>query len=308
METTTPLHGLTFGVLPGHDQSGDLLGTVELAEALGFDSVWVGDHVLWYVPSPDPVALLGAIAARTSRVRLGTAVMLAALRPPVVVAKQAATLDHLSAGRFVLGVGIGGENPAEFAAAGVPVRQRSGRLDETLRICRALWSAEGPVTFEGRYYTLRDARFDLPPLTPGGPPVWVGGRAPRSLRRAGELGDGWLAFVVTPERFAEGWATVRGHAAAAGRDPDALTPGLQVWCALADTDDEARAIIAPAVEAMYRTPFERFERYTIYGTPDRWRSRLAEYAGAGVRHVNLVFAGGDVQGQMVRFAAELLTS
>lgn len=298
--------GLTFGVLPGHDQSGDLLGTAELAEALGFDSVWVGDHVLWYVPSPDPIALLGAIAARTSRVRLGTAVMLAALRPPVVVAKQAATLDHLSGGRFILGVGIGGENPAEFEAAGVPLHQRSGRLDETVRICRALWSAAGPVSYEGRYYQLREVRFDLPPLTPGGPPVWVGGRAPRALRRAGELGDGWLAFVVTPERFAQGWTTVRAHAEAAGRSPDALTPGLQLWCALADTDEEAHALIAPAIERMYRTPFARFARYTIYGTPDRWRVRLSEFAAAGVRHFNLIFAGGDVRGQMARFAAEFM--
>lgn len=297
---------LTVGVLPGHDQSGDLLGTVGLAEALGFDSVWVGDHVLWYVPSPDPIALLGAIAARTSRVRLGTAVMLAALRPPLVVAKQAATLDHLSGGRFVLGVGIGGENPAEFAAVDVPLRQRSSRLDETLRICRALWSADGPVSVSGRHYTLRDVHFDLPPLTPGGPPIWVGGRAPGALRRAGTLGDGWLAFVVTPEQFAQGWATVRAYAAAAGRDADALTPGLQIWCALADTEDEARALIAPAIERMYRVPFARFERYTMYGTPDRFRARLAEFARAGVRHVNLIFAGGDVRGQMVRFAAEVV--
>lgn len=295
---------LSFGILPGHDQSGDLLGAVELAEALGFDSVWLGDHVLWYVPSPDPIPLLGAIAARTSRVRLGTAVLLAALRPPVLVAKTGATLDHLSGGRFVLGVGIGGENPAEFAAAGVPLHQRSARLDEALRICKALWSADGPVTYAGRFTALEDAHFDLPPLTPGGPPVWVGGRAPRSLRRAGELGDGWLAFVVTPERFAAGWATVRGHAEAAGRAPDALTPGLQIWCALADSDEEARALIAPAIEAMYRVPFERFEQYTIYGTPDRWRQRIAEYAAAGVRHFNLVFAGGDVLGQMARFAEE----
>lgn len=298
--------GLTFGVLPGHDESGDLLGSVELAEALGFDSVWVGDHVLWYVPSPDPIALLGAITARTTRVRLGTAVMLAALRPPVVVAKQAATLDHLSGGRFVLGVGIGGENPAEFEAVGVPLRQRGGRLDETLRICRALWSAEGPVSFSGRYFSLNNARFDLPPLTLGGPPVWVGGRAPGALRRAGELGDGWLAFVVTPERFAQGWSTVRAHAEAAGRNPDSLTPGLQLWCALADTDEQAHALIAPAIERMYRTPFERFERYTIHGPPDRWRARLAEFAAAGARHFNLIFAGGDVQGQMVRFASEFM--
>src|SRR6266508_3261847 len=123
---------LTFGVDPAHDPDGDLIGAAELAEGLGFDSVWVGDHLLWYVPSPDPAVILGALAARTERMRLGTAVYLAALRNPVAVAKMGATLDHLSGGRFVLGVGLGGENPAEFAAAGVPLRQRSGRLDETL--------------------------------------------------------------------------------------------------------------------------------------------------------------------------------
>ena len=297
---------LTFGVIPGHDPSGDVLGTAEMAEALGFDSVWVGDHLLWYVPSPDPAVILGALAARTERVRLGTAVYLAALRNPVAVAKMGATLDHLSGGRFVLGVGIGGENPAEFAAAGVPLRQRSGRLDETVEVCRRLWAGGERVTYAGRYLRLSDVRFDLPPLTPGGPPVWVGGRAPRSLARAGRLGDGWLAFVVTPERFAEGWATVRQHAADAGRDPDVLTPGLQLWCNLADSDEEARALLAPQIEAMYRTPYDRFSRYTICGTPHTWQTRVGEFAAAGVRHFNLVFAGGDVRVQMARFATEVM--
>jgi probable F420-dependent oxidoreductase len=296
---------LTFGVIPGHDPSGDVLGTAEMAEALGFDSVWVGDHLLWHVPSPDPAVVLGALAARTQGVRIGTAVYLAALRGAVAVAKMGATLDHISGGRFVLGVGIGGENPAEFAAAGVPLAQRSRRLDETLQVCRLLWRGDGPVSYRGRSIRLDDVRFDLPPLTPGGPPIWVGGRAPRSLARAGRLGDGWLAFVVTPERFAEGWATVRQHAADAGRDPDRLTPGLQVWCNLADTDEEARAALAPPIEAMYRTPFERFARYTICGTPETWRSRIGEFAAAGVRHFNLVFAGGDVRVQIARFATEV---
>ena len=297
---------LTFGMDPAHDAAGDVLGAAELAEALGFDLVWVGDHLLWYVPSPDPAVVLGALAARTSRVRLATGVYLAALRGAVAVAKMAATLDHLSGGRFVLGVGIGGENPAEFAAAGVPLSQRSGRLDETIEACRLLWRGGGPVSYAGRYITLADVRFDLPPLTPGGPPVWVGGRAPRSLARAGRLGDGWLAFVVTPERFAEGWATVRQHAVAAGRDPDALTPALQLWCNLADSDEEARAALAPMMEAMYRTPYERFARYTICGTPETWRARIAEFAAAGVRHFNLAFAGGDVRAQLARFAAEVV--
>ncbi|MGH2602161.1 MAG: LLM class flavin-dependent oxidoreductase [Dehalococcoidia bacterium] len=297
---------LTFGVIPGHDPSGDVIGLAEMAEALGFDSVWAGDHLLWYVPSPDASVVLGALAARTQRARIGTAVYLAALRGAVAVAKMGATLDHLSGGRFVLGVGIGGENPAEFAAAGVPPRERSRRLDETIEVCRLLWRTEGPVSYEGRYLRLEDVRFDLPPLTPGGPPVWVGGRAPRSLARAGRLGDGWLAFVVTPERFAEGWATVRAHAAAVGRDPEALTPGLQVWCNLAETDEEARAALAPQIEAMYRTPYERFERYTICGTPETWAARVQEFAAAGVRHFNLIFAGGEAGVQMARFATEIM--
>lgn len=299
---------LTFGVLPGHDPSGDLLGTAELAEALGFDSVWMGDHLLWNVPSPDPAVLLGAIAARTERVRLGTAVYLAALRPAVAVAKMGATLDHLSGGRFILGAGIGGENPAEFAAAGVPLRSRGRRLDETLAVCRALWSAQGPVSYHGRQIRIEDVRFDFPPATPGGPPVWTGGRAPGALARAGRLADGWLAFVVRPERYAESLAAVRAHARAAGRDPAAITPGLQLWCHLGEDDDVAAALLAPVVEAMYRTPYERFAPYVIAGGPETWIARLRAFAAAGVRHFNLIFAGGDVRVQMAMFASELMTA
>jgi probable F420-dependent oxidoreductase len=296
---------LTIGVLGGHAASGDLLGIVELVEALGYDSVWLGDHVLWHTPSPDPMVLLGAIAARTSRVRLGVGVLLAALRPPVVVAKQAATLDHLSGGRFVLGAGIGGENPAEFSNAGIDVHERSGRLDEVLAICRQLWS-EPSVDFNGRFYRLQDARFDLPPLTPGGPPIWVGGRAPRSLRRAGRLGDGWLAFVVTPERFAEGWQTVRSHAQAVGRDPDSLSSAIQIWCQFDEDRTAAREAAAAAIEAMYRVPYARFERYCIVGGVEEWLTGLRAYAAAGARHINLVFAGGDVALQLVQVAEQVL--
>jgi probable F420-dependent oxidoreductase len=296
---------LTFGILPGHGDSGDWLGTAELAEALGYDSVWVGDHLLWYTPSPDPVAILGAIAARTQRVRLGTAVMLAALRPPVAVAKQAATLDHLSGGRFILGVGAGGENPLEFENAGIDVRERGGRLDETLFILRALWT-QPTVDFEGRFYRLRQARFDLPPLTPGGPPIWVGGRAPGALRRAGTLGDGWLAFVVTPDRFRDSWERVRQHAGAAGRNAESLTPGLQLWCQFDFDRHAAQAVIAGAIETMYRLPYERFERYCVAGDREDWLQGLGAYVEAGVRHFNFVFAGGDVTSQLVAVAELVL--
>ncbi len=294
---------ITFGVLPAHDESGDLLGNVELAEMLGFDSVWLGDHVLWHTPSPDPMVLLGACAARTERIRLGTGVYLAALRPAVVVAKQAATLDQLSRGRFVLGVGIGGENPAEFENTGVAMNRRARRLEETVEACRALWAAGGtPVDYDGREVRLHEARFDYPTFTPGGPPIWMGGRAEGALRRAGRLADGWLAFVVDAPRFAESWPKVRRYAGDAGRDPSLLTPALQLWCQLDFDEDAARAAIAPAIERMYRTPYERFERYCIAGGPERWIERLGEFIDAGVRHFNLVFAGGSVAVQMALFA------
>ncbi len=292
-----------FGVLAGH--GGDWLGDAELAEALGFDSVWVGDHVLWHTPAPDPAVLLGALAARTSRVRIGSGVMLAALRPPIVIAKQAATLDLLSGGRFVLGVGAGGENPAEFAAAGIDVHQRGRRLDETIAICRALWS-EPLVTFSGRHYALHDLRFDLPPATPGGPPIWVGGRSPAALRRAGRLGDGWLAFAVDPERFVAGWRAVCDEAERAGRDPAQLTPALQLWCQFDENADAAHAALAPAIEAFYRVPFARFEPYCIVGDAQAWRRRLQAFVDAGVRHFNLIPAAGEVALQLAQIAEQVL--
>ncbi len=294
---------ISFGVLAGH--GGDWLGDAELAEALGFDSVWVGDHVLWHASAPDPAVMLGALAARTSRVRIGSGVMLAALRPPLVVAKQAATLDLLSGGRFVLGVGIGGENPAEFEAVGVDVRERGGRLDETLAICRALFS-QPEVNFDGRFYRLRGVRFDLPPATPGGPPIWVGGRAPEALRRAGRLGDGWLAFAVTPERFADGWRSVCEQAERARRDPSELTPAVQLWCRFDEDRAAAGAAIAPAIEAFYRLPYARFAPYCIAGDGDDWRRGLQAFADAGVRHVNLIPAGGDTAVQLVQIAENIL--
>ncbi|HLZ70821.1 MAG TPA: LLM class flavin-dependent oxidoreductase [Dehalococcoidia bacterium] len=294
---------ITFGVLAGH--GGDWLGDAEIAEALGFDSVWVGDHVLWHAPSPDPAVVLGALAARTRRVRIGSGVMLAALRPPLVIAKQAATLDLLSGGRFILGVGAGGENPLEFDNVGIGVHERGGRLDETLAICRALWTRP-EVNFDGRFYRLRAARFDLQPATAGGPPIWVGGRSAAALRRTGRLGDGWLAFAVTPERFAAGWRRVRKEAELAGRDPDVLTPALQLWCSYADDSKTARKVIAPAIEAFYSVPYERFARYCIAGNAADWRSGLQAYVDAGVRHINLIPAGGDVAGQLVQIAETTL--
>ncbi len=236
---------LTFGVLPGGSTPEEFLAGVRAAETLGYDSVWVGDHVLWHVFWPEPIALLSAASAVTERVALGTGVLLAALRRPAALAKQTATLQWLSGGRFRLGVGAGGEFPPEFAASGVPLDRRGAYLDSTLEALRALWSGE-PVTLHSEVIDIEGAVLDLVPEPPI--PIWVGGRSAPAQRRAGRFGDAWMPFVITPERFAEGWANVRAEAERRGRDPDAIVPALQLWGQFDDDLAEALTTIAARIK------------------------------------------------------------
>src|SRR5256884_3679978 len=167
-------------VMSGRPETGPLLAMAERAEAAGFDSVWIGDS-LTARPRHEPLTLMSAIAARTRRVRIGTGVLLPALRNPVVLAHVVGTLDRIAEGRVILGVGIAADTPAirkEFAAAGVPWERRVGRFLETLAICRALWS-RAHVSFTGKHFTLDGATVEPKPSRAGGAPLPVrAGRAP----------------------------------------------------------------------------------------------------------------------------------
>ena len=170
-------------VMEGHPAAAPLLALAERAEALGYDSVWVGDSLLAR-PRHEPITLLAGVAGRTKRVALGTAVLLPALRNPVVLAHQVATLDQVAEGRVILGVGIATDVPNirdEFEAAGVPFDKRVGRMLEGLRLCRALWTGE-PVDWQGRW-TVKHGTLGPMPHRPGGPPIWIGGAA--SISTAG---------------------------------------------------------------------------------------------------------------------------
>lgn len=294
---------LTFGVLPGGSTPEEFLAAAQIAEALGFDSVWVGDHVLWHVFWPEPMTMLAAASAVTERVALGTGVLLAALRKAAPLAKQSATMQWLTHGRFRLGVGAGGEFPTEFLASGVPPNERGARLDATLEALVALWSG-APVTLHNRAIDVDGARLDVVPEPPI--PIWVGGRSERAQLRAARFGDAWMPFVITPGRFAEGWARVRAEAVRLGRDPDAIVPAVQMWGQFDDDLAEALTTIAARIESTYRTPFERFEPYTVYGDRGMWVERLRSFVDAGVRHFNFVFAGGDRLEQMTRVATEVV--
>ena len=201
-------------VMENHHETGSLLALAERAEALGFDSIWVGDSVTAR-PRHDPLTLLAAVAARTKKAELGTAVLLPALRNPVLLAHQVATVDRISEGRLILGIGIAADMPAirrEFEAMGVPFEKRVGRMNEAMRLCKALWSGK-PVTWprpgsEGRW-TMTDAVLGPTPHRPGGPPIWFGGGLPAGRERTGRLYDGWFPNLPTPEEFPAQIAEVR---------------------------------------------------------------------------------------------------
>jgi probable F420-dependent oxidoreductase len=294
---------ITCGVLPGGSTPAEFLIACQTAEALGYDSVWVGDHVLWPSFWPEPITMLAAASAVTERVHLGTGVLLAALRRPAPLAKQTATLQWMSGGRFRLGVGAGGEYPKEFEASGVPLDQRGAYLDATLEAIRALWSGD-EVALHNAQIDVEGARLDLPPDPPI--PIWVGGRSPAGQRRAAQYGDAWIPFVISADRFAEGWANVRGRAEGFDRDPGAIRPALQLWCQFDDDLAEALPVIASRIEATYGVEFGRFERYTVYGDAEMWLARLQEFVDAGVRHFNFVLAGGDRLMQLTRIATDVI--
>jgi probable F420-dependent oxidoreductase len=277
-------NGLKFGVNLFPHQWQD----VSRIEELGYDSAWTSEHIFFYFPTFDALTVLAAMAARTSRIQLGTAVLLLPLRPAALAAKEIASVDNISGGRLVLGVGVGGEYPKEFDAVGVPVRERGARMDEAIRVLKALFTQDN-VSFDGRFTTLDGVTLMPKPSQPGGPPIWVAGRSDAAIRRAGRLADGYLPYLFSPDRFREGIAQVREQAAQAGRDPAAITGGIYQFICLADNYGEAKRLAAADLSRRYNQPFEKIvDRYVVMGTADECARRLGDFAEAGVEHFILV--------------------
>src|SRR5437867_11067105 len=149
-------------------------------EEMGYDSAWTSEHIFFYFPTFDAMACLAAMAARTQRIKLGTAVLLLPLRPAALAAKEIASVDIISGGRLIMGAGIGGEYPKEFEAVGVPPRERGARADEALRVLKLLYTHDN-VQFEGRFTKLGGVTLAPKPVQPGGPPIWVAGRSEAAM-------------------------------------------------------------------------------------------------------------------------------
>src|SRR5665213_2469038 len=280
-------------VMEGRPEVAPLLALAEKAEGLGFDSIWVGDSLLAR-PRHDPLTLLAAVAARTRRAELGTAVLLPALRNPVVLAQQIATLDQISQGRYILGVGIASDVPnirAEFTAAGVPFEKRVGRMLEGLRLCRELWTGK-PVTWNGRW-VMENSVLGPTPHRLGGPPIWIGGMVRPARERVGRLYDGWFPNAPDAKGWGVQWREILDIARDAGRNPADLTGALYLTLTIDEDAGRASRRIDGFFANYYGQPAEAMRsRQANYAGPAAGAAEwLKSYVDEGASHLVLRFAG-----------------
>lgn len=287
------------------------------AEEAGMDSVWVGDS-LTAKPRLEAMTTLAAIAARTSRVRLGTAVMLMALRHPVLLAQMMGTVDLISGGRLQLGIGVGGAfngmQQAEWRNADVPQRTRARRLEEMIEVVKGLGTGK-PFTYEGRHFQLDDVVMEPTPVQPDGVPIYVGvhwhlrhdgqgALRDHQARRAARLADGAISISATPDELVDLKATVRDYCAEYGRDPDKLS--LVMYMTVNLDSDVARAE-AEAEDWLlgYYGANIWGDRWGPFGDPERIRESIHAYAEAGADQIIVRFATYRQEEQMQVFLEQV---
>ena len=266
------------------------------AEALGYDSIWTTDVIVqtkspederfWY--ALEALTLAAYLAALTTRVQLGISVLVLPQRSPVIVAKEVTTLDRLSGGRMVLGVGAG-YHETQFRWLGADFARRGQRLDEYILAMRELWTASEP-RFEGQYVAFSDVVFSPRPVQPQGPPIVIGGSSPAALRRAARLADGWHPVGLTPAQFAAGMKQIRS-----------LANGRRVEGTL-----RIRTVVDRSLEA--KMGGDSVVQVSLDGSPGEIIARIEEYQTVGVEHLVLSFEADDLQTtltEMRRFASEV---
>jgi probable F420-dependent oxidoreductase len=250
--------------------AGRLRELARTAEELGYDSIWAGDHISYRNPILDIVVALSTFAAATARITVGAGIVLLPLRHPSIVAKEFASLDHVSGGRVILGVGVGGESAKDFEAVGIDPRERGARTDEAMRALRKLF--RGRASFSGRFFSFEEVEIEPGPAQPGGPPLWVGGRSPAAIRRAANLGDGWIPIWVSVERFKEGLTQL----------PEHVVPAVTLPAHVGDKQH-----LYEHLRQRYTGDFGEHvvDRYCVAGTPEECAARVREYVDAGAEHI-----------------------
>ncbi|MSQ31914.1 MAG: LLM class flavin-dependent oxidoreductase [Dehalococcoidia bacterium] len=261
------------------------------AEDLGFDSIWAIDRLFGPHPVLEPYTVLTWAAASTTRVRIGSTVILAALRNPVWLAKEIATLDYMSGGRIDLGISLGGTEQA-YTSVGVPMNQRAGRLVEGIKIMKKLWS-EDNVTWQGKYQQLKEATI-LPKPIQKSIPILIGATNDNACARAGRIADGWIANAFSsPEQIKQRWQKVQDGAKTAGRDPGSLSCSKLLYLWVDDDEEKAKKIAFDFYQSQY--PSINVMNFMACGPADKCSKFIQAYLDAGVTNIILGPTGLDIK-------------
>ena len=262
-------------------------------EELGFDAVCCGEHVMFHGDTANGFISLAQAAAATTHIKLMSAITLVPLYPAALLAKLGAALDVASNGRYMFGVGVGGEFPKEFEACGVPIAERGVRTNEALQVLHKVW-AEQNVTFNGRFTQLNEFSLKPMPIQKPHPPIWISGRKPVAMRRTARYGDGWLPYMYTPERLAQSVVTIKEECEKIGRDPSEIQTGLYIFTSVHEDGPTAVKMAAEKLGSQYAQDFNKIvAKYALGGTPDQCRARLQEYIDAGAEFIVLSSACPD---------------
>jgi probable F420-dependent oxidoreductase len=270
----------------------DLSAFMRAAEDLGFGGLWVIDRLFHQTPVLDGYTTMVWAAANTSRVRLGSGVLLMPFRNPALLARQIATLDALAGGRVTLGISLGGREN-EHASVGATYRQRARRLEEGVEVLRRLFGGEN-VSYEGRFYHLDGATIAPRPLQGANLPILVGAGSDAGLARAGRIADGWIADGGgSPQQFAVNWQKVHAAAESAGRQASALQNAKLFYVWIDEDADAARARVEHSVHTYYGPRYDI--NNAVFGPAAACAERLRAFIDAGCQTLVLGPAGLDVR-------------
>ena len=269
---------------------GETVRQARWMENLGYEYFSVGEHFMRGDPPGSTHAalpVLAVAAGATDQIRVLSSIILTPFYHPLFLARTAATLDAASGGRLTLGVGVGGEFPVEFEAAGLRVNQRGRRTDECLEVMRKLWTGE-KVTFSGRHFQLTDAMINPLPVQKPNPPVWVSGRRDAAMARAAKFGDGWMPYFYDAPRYRDSVGKIKGFAAEAGRDISGFQWAHFPYIAIYPTEQQAAEVAAEQLGGRYLYGGEFLDivrKYCLLGTVENCIEQLQEYIDAGARHI-----------------------
>ena len=286
-----------------------LIGTVEAAKSAGFSSIWVTDHIVYWDPWMDCMLLLAAVAGRAQQLGLtiGTGVVGLPLRHPVAMAQSFSTLDILSGGNLIIGVGEG-STQSDFDALGIPFEERRKMLEDGVVALRALLSKTG-VTHRGPYYTFENVTISPGSVQKPCPPIWLSSwGSPLGMRRVARLADGWVASALhsTPEEFSVALQALNAALLRQGKDPGTFPNAVDTMFIYIDPDGQrAKRVAAPIIEAAARAPFDAGSGHYLVGDYEECKALLARWIEAGAKQVCL-WPVAEPAEQIRRFGAHVM--